>query len=141
MIKLPLSIDKILKGKKDTNEKIIYQDNNFIVLVDKKHSKDSYHYTAWAINDIRSLIEIDINIINQLNQIKQILIDKKFIDESGKIFFHFPPNIWRLHLHFVQENHKFLADDYEIHYFNEIINNIKINSNYYLENVLIRNKL
>lgn len=141
MTKLPLSIDNILKGGKATNEKIIYQDDNFIVLKDKKHSKDSYHYTAWALKDIRSLIEIDINIINQLNQIKQILIDKKFIDESAKIFFHFPPNIWRLHLHFVQENHKFLADEYEIHYFNEIINNIKINSNYYLENVVIRSKL
>lgn len=69
------------------------------------------------------------------------MIYKKLIDETGKIFFHFPPNIWRLHLHFVQENHKFLADDYEVHYFNEIINNIKINSNYYLDNVLIRSKL
>ena len=89
MIKLPLSIDNVLKGKKDINEKIIYQDNNFIVLVDKKHSTDSYHYTAWAINDIRSLIEIDINIINKLNQIKQILIDKKFIDNflSNSSFF------------------------------------------------------
>ena len=141
MIEIPLSIDKILQGDKDTNDKIIYQNDNFIVLEDKKHSKDSYHYTAWALKDIRSLIEIDINIINQLNQIKQILIDKKFIDESTKIFFHFPPNIWRLHLHFVQENHKFLADEYEVHYFNEIFNNIKINSNYYLENVMIKCKL
>ena len=64
MIKLPLSINNILNGKKELNEKIIYQDDNFIVLVDKKHSNDSYHYTVWAKHDIRSLIEINIDIID-----------------------------------------------------------------------------
>lgn len=141
MTELPLSIKNVLNGIKETNEKIIYQDDNFIVLQDKKHSKDSYHYTAWAKQDIKSLIEINDEYINQIKKIKKELLKSNIIDKSGKIFIHFPPSIWRLHIHFVEKNHIFLAEEYEIHYFSEIINNIKINSNYYLENVIIKAKL
>ena len=139
MIKLPLSINNILNGKKEINETIIYKDDHFIILKDKKHLLDSYHYTAWSIKDTRSLIEIDINIIDKLKQIKKILLDKKVINESGKIFCHFPPRFWRLHIHFVEDNHVFSADKDEIHFIETIEKNIINNTNFYKENCRILN--
>ena len=139
MIELPLSISNILNGKEELNEKIIYKGKNFIVLEDKKHFSNSYHYTAWAIQDIHSLLEIDLNIINELKAIKEILIENKIISKSGKIFIHFPPNIWRLHIHFVAKNHKFLAKKEEVHFIETIEKNLLLNSNFYKKNCIIIN--
>ena len=45
MIKyLPDNVLKIMGGKNNIKENIIYNNEHFIVLEDIKHNKDSYHY-------------------------------------------------------------------------------------------------
>lgn len=50
---LPYNIEKILNVKIVNDENIVTENNNFIVLEDKKHTNESYHYTAWIKKDIK----------------------------------------------------------------------------------------
>lgn len=144
---IPYNIKSLLKGNNINNdtgqplEEIIYENKLFILIKDKKYQEESYHYTAFIKEDIRSLIEINSDIINSILDIKNNLLERNLIQINDIIFIHFPPSIWRLHIHFVDKNHKFIASDNEIFFLDKIIENISINKKYYIENVIIRNKL
>lgn len=138
---VPLKLKKVLIENENENEHIIFSHKHFLIIKDKKHLPNSYHFTAWCIKDIRSLLEIDLDIIEDILNIKKYLIKNNIIKKDGKVFIHFPPQFWRLHIHFVDSNHIFEAKKYEIFYIEEIIENIRKNKNYYLENVIIKSKL
>ena len=138
---LPKNIKNIINGIKVEGEEVVFENNNFIILKDKKHSIDSYHYTAWIKKDIRNLLEVNKNILDQINNIKNELENKNLINSDDFIFIHFPPSIWRLHIHFVEKNHIFEAPYYEIFFLNEIIEKINNDPDYYLKNVVIRSKI
>ena len=59
--------------------------------------------------------------------------------QNKKYFFfvHFPPNYWRLHIHFVQKNHIFQAPAHEIFFIDEIIIYYYNNPGFFLKNVRI----
>jgi hypothetical protein len=103
--------------------------------------EESYHYTAFIKKDVKSLIEINADITNSVLDIKNNLLERDLIHSDDIIFIHFPPSIWRLHIHFVDKNHKFTAPEYEIFYLSEITQNLINDKYYYLKNVTIRNKL
>ena len=139
-MELPINIFNLLNNK-ISNEKVIFENSNFIVIEDLNHKEDNYHYCAWCKNDIRNLLEVTRNTISKIVDIKNNLILKKFIKNDGYIFIHFPPNVWRLHIHFVSKDHIFKAQKYEIFYLDEIEKNLKYGESYYRNNVIIRNKL
>ena len=127
---IPYNIKSLLEGNNISNttgqplEEIIYENKLFILIKDQKHNEESYHYTAFIKEDIKSLIEINLDIINSVLDIKSNLLERDFIKSNDIIFIHFPPSIWRLHIHFVDKNHKFTAPKYETFFLNEVIEKI-----------------
>ena len=140
---LPINIKNILDNFSkhiDHNDiiydDIIYYDDNYMVIKDKVHTSSSYHYTAWCRYECKNLLEVaseDIQKIRKLiNKVKLKLKSKPII------FIHFPPNYWRLHIHFVEQNHVYKANMEEIHFIDDVIRNIEQNEFYYLDRVIIQ---
>ena len=58
-------------------------------------------------------------------------------DNTHKIFVHFPPNWWTLHIHFVSNNHKLGCPPKHAFFLEDIISNLKKDSDYYRKRVEI----
>ena len=138
---IPLRILDLIENKNNNNvnneeeEEIIFNNNTFLVVKDIKHTNSSYHYTAWIKKDIRSLIEINQDIINSIQEIQSHLLEKSIITKTHTAFVHFPPQFWRLHVHFVQDNHIFEAPEHEIIKVDDIIQYYKKDENYFIKNI------
>ena len=124
-LKIPKNIKLILNGEKLKGETILYKNNNFILLIDPKNTKESFHYTAWYKYEIPSLNFVTFDILNQIFDLKNELINNNIIDENTIIFLHYPPQFYRLHVHFVDKNHKFNAPNEEIFFLENIYKFIK----------------
>lgn len=143
MGKYPESIEKLLNGEK-SDEIILCQDNDFIVLKDIKW-KDcnihNLHYTAWTKKNINSLLELNKQDIRSLKLIKQQVLEKIILKEDElNIYMHFPPNFWKLHIHYVSKKVKIKASSKIVHYLDDVINNLE-NNNYYREKVIIESRI
>jgi hypothetical protein len=138
---IPYNIKSLLEGNNINNEEVLYENKLFILIKDIKHDEKSYHYTAFIKEDVRSLIEINYEIIDSILYMKNNLLEKNLIQTDDFIFIHFPPSIWRLHIHFVDKNHKFISSYHEIFFLDEVIEKISLNKKYYIENVVIKSKL
>ena len=134
---LPQNIENLLYNNINKDEEIIYETDLFIVLKDTKHTLESYHYTAWCKNDIKSLLEINKSLLENINKIKSKLIKDNIIKDNGKVFIHFPPSFWRLHIHFVDSEHEFIADEDQVFLLDYVINQINLNEDYFINNVKI----
>ena len=127
---------------KDVNEKnSILKDNHFYLVKDPKHKLESFHYTAWCKDpNIKSLIDVQ---QKHIPMIKTII--KKFgehfsiANNNYKVLIHFPPNFWRLHIHFVANNHKIPETTPEdaVFYAYDVIRNIREDEDFYLNRVKI----
>tara|TARA_Y200000002_G_scaffold327377_1_gene290449 strand:- start:383 stop:772 length:390 start_codon:yes stop_codon:yes gene_type:complete len=123
--KIPKNVIKILNGESVKNETILYENTNFILLVDPKNTKNSFHYTAWYKYEISSLKFVTFDILNQIIDFKNELIKNNIIDYKTIIFLHYPPQFYRLHIHLVDKNHKFNAPNEEIFFLENIYDFIK----------------
>jgi hypothetical protein len=123
--KIPLNVKKILNGENIKNETILYENNNFILLLDLKNSEECFHYTAWYKFNISSLKYITFDILDQIFKLKFELISNKIIEDDTLIFIHYPPQFYRLHIHFVSKNHDFEANEKENFLLDDIYNYIK----------------
>lgn len=116
----------------------LYKNDLFAICVDPKHSEQSYHYTIWALNEIKDISEITKNIIDKLDDFIKILQEKN-IFTGEKMYFTFPPTHNRLHLHIVPKNNISYRPLNEIYSYNKDfkdninkinkINKEKINAN------------
>lgn len=123
--KIPKNVKRILNGENVENEIILHENKNFILLVDPKNTKKSFHYTAWCKYEIKSLKFMTFEILNKLFDFKNELFENKIIDENTIIFLHYPPQFYRLHIHFVNKYHKFYAPIEEIFFLKDISDFIK----------------
>lgn len=135
-------IRNIFEGKSET-EKIIYQDSNFILLPDYKWdncSIDNLYYLGIAKkfnNDyIKCLRDINIDHLEVLEKMLSItnLIEQKNNLEKNSIiaYIHYPPSFYIFHVHYVYlENDIFKTGFPRNVLLSDIIQNIKIKSNYY----------
>ena len=119
----------------------IIKDTNFITVVDPRHSNSSFHYTAWCKKDIKSLLDLTREDIPMLKDICNKFSNYK--KEKFKTLLHFPPNFWRLHLHFVELNHQIPAATpfHEVFDIEDIINNLNEDEDYYRKRVRIIAKI
>ena len=122
------------------NELVIFENELFLIVKDIKSTYKSYHYTAWSKKDIRSIIEIDANIIKNIKEIQEYLLDKSIITNTHIAFIHFPPQYWRLHIHFVQDNHIFEAPEHEIIKIEDIIKYYSNDNKYFIKNIRLIKK-
>ena len=65
------------------------------------------------------------------------MIKKELIKSDHLSFVHFPPNYWRLHVHFVANNHQFKAPKHEILPIAYIINCYQHDANFFKTNIRI----
>ena len=63
--------------------------------------------------------------------------------KNFKSLLHFTPTFWRLHIHFVELNHQIQHDtpEHEVFDLNDIITNLKQDSDYYRNSVRIMAKI
>ena len=106
---LPENIIKILNNEILCNEKILFKNKYFVLLVDPKNKYKSFHYTAWYRKNIPSLKYLNFDIYHQILDLKKILIEKEIIKKNTIPYIHYPPNFYRLHIHFVDKNHVYHA--------------------------------
>lgn len=119
------------------SEPILGETTLFRAIQDPKHQDNSYHYTAWIKNDVRSLVEVRPEMIEDLLVLKQQLMEKGLIRDNTIIYFHYPPDYWRLHAHFVESNHHFRAPRHEIFLLTEVRKCLGRDPDYFLKNTRI----
>ena len=121
-LELPKNVSKILNDEIVENEIILYKNKYFILLIDPKNKFDSFHYTAWYRKNIPSLKYVNFDIYQQILDLKNILIEKEIIHKDSISYIHYPPHFYRLHIHFVDKNHKFHAPKKHIFHLDQIKN-------------------
>lgn len=121
-LELPKNVSKILNDEIVENEIILYKNKYFILLIDPKNKFDSFHYTAWYRKNIPSLKYVNFDIYQQILDLKNILIEKEIIQKDSISYIHYPPHFYRLHIHFVDKNHKFHAPKKHIFHLDQIKN-------------------
>jgi len=141
IIKQDLSwIQDILTGKTE-KESILYKDEQFILMPDLKwNKKDMDNLYCLAIvqdSNIRSVRDLNEKHISLLENIYKkglkIIKDKYNIEEHDlRVYVHYHPSWWHLHIHFnlVKKRLSGAVIDISISLL-DIINNIKLVSNYY----------
>jgi len=106
----------------------LYKNTKFILVKDVKHTDNTFHYTIWFIKDIKNIYDLTPDIIIDLTAfIKEIKIKKIF--ENEKMFFTYPPDINRAHLHILPKNYispRPLNELYNFYDINDILINITI---------------
>ena len=113
MYKIPLNILKLLNNEEVENEKILYQNKNFFLFVDLKNKKKNYHYTAWYKHNIPSLEYANFIVLQHIKDLNKELLEKKIIYESTELFVNFPPDQYRLHIHFIEKRKSNSFNDFE----------------------------
>ena len=131
---------KIIPRDVKKNKSII-KDDNFITVIDPRHTNSSFHYTAWCNKDIASLLDLTRKDIPMLKSISKKFA--KYKNKKFKTLLHFPPTFWRLHLHFVELNHVVPEEtpSYEVFDVEDIITKLNLDENYYRKRVRIVEKL
>jgi len=130
----------ILEGKKE-KEKVIYQDSDFLLIPDIKwNGLDIMELRILAFfkdQELHSIRELTGDHIKLLEKVKntscQIIKEKFDLDENQlKIFFHYRPSVWQLHMHF---NCLFLKNQSSsierAHSVYSIIENLKLDTDYF----------
>lgn len=136
-------IQNILNGSNE-NEKIIYQDNDFILLPDYKwtdyNNIDNIYYLGIAkkYNNkyIKCLREINFEHLNFLEKMLSMteLIEKNHNLKKNSIisYVHYPPSFYIFHVHYVYINNDMFKGGFPRNILlTDIIQNIKIKSDYY----------
>jgi m7GpppX diphosphatase len=132
----------------DEQDKIIFQDELFILiptytwnLIDLK----KFHLLAIIkdknLRSIRDLRNEHIDLLNHIKKISLPIIETKYNINSNKIkmYFHYLPSTYQLHIHFADINNKNVNSSVEYsHELNIVIYNLSLYSEYYKKiNLLI----
>jgi m7GpppX diphosphatase len=135
-------IYNIIDHKKETDT-IIFEDDNIIIIPDYKWSNNINELHILGIfkdknlYSIRELTKNHINILQQSVDNGKNVIEQKYNINSNELlcFFHYHPSVWQLHIHFMNvSNTSTKFSSYSLpraHLVSSVIENIKINSNYY----------
>jgi m7GpppX diphosphatase len=126
---------------KKTNEEILHNDDDFILINDIKwDGKDKNELRILAffkdpkLYCIRSLTDEHINLLENVKDKACKIIKKTYNlnEDELKLFFHYRPSIWQLHLHFQALVLKTITSSIErAHSYYSVIENLKLDSDYY----------
>lgn len=138
-------VQNIINGIAE-QDKIIYSDDEFMLLPNFTWDEiclEKFHLLAIVkspqIMSIRDLTSNDIYLLEHIHLQSLIEIKKKYnIDADRlKIFFHYPPSTWQLHIHFVTNDNMYASMSGEYTYMlNQVIFNLKLDGDYYKKIVL-----
>jgi len=136
-------IHNIIDHKSELNS-IIFENNDIILIPDYKWdlNKKNLHILAIFKNknlsSIRDLIGDDIKMLEESILIGKKIIKDKYDIKNLVIYFHYRPSVWQLHMHFmnVETDNKESFSLPRAHLVSSVINNLKNDSNYYINNDL-----
>jgi m7GpppX diphosphatase len=125
----------------EEQDKILYRDEEFIVIPtytwDTKNV-DKLHILAIPtdikLRTIRDLNSSHINLLNYMKKNSLECIDKNYglKEYNLKIFFHYDPSTYHLHIHFININYTECSSSVEYsHDLDQVIFNLSIHSDYY----------
>jgi m7GpppX diphosphatase len=133
-------LDDIIEGRKE-QELILYQDKDFILLISDKwtdnnidHLRILSFFKNKKLKSIRDLTNANIKLLEKVkNKSCEVIKEKyNFTEDQLKIFFHYRPSVWQLHLHFVNLNYKLRSSSVEKAFeYHGVIENLKLISDYY----------
>lgn len=130
---------QILDHEKEV-DKIIYEDNDFILLPDYKWNgqKESLYLLAIVtdrtIKSIRDLNESHLPLLENIKTKSLETIKSKFDVEASQIraYFHYQPSYYHLHIHFTYLKYEAPGNFCEkSHLLSSVINNIQLMPDYY----------
>ena len=130
----------IFDGKKE-KEKVLYQDSDFLLIPDIKwDGNDVFELMLVAFfkdKELHSMRDLNGKHIKLLEKVKKtsckIINDKFELDENQlKIFFHYRPTVWQLHMHFHCLFLKLPSSSIErAHSIYSVIENLKLDTDYF----------
>lgn len=133
-------INNIIDGKSE-QEDIFYRDEDFILIPNytwDKKNLDQIHVlgilTDKTINTIRDLTFTHVKSLKKIKDIGLEKIESKyFIDKSSiKMFIHYTPSAFQLHIHFTNTNNNSIDSSVEYsHELSQVIFNLELISDYY----------
>lgn len=129
----------IIHGK-DEQDKILYQDDDFILMPDYKWNMEDpgklYCLAIVKDKQLKSIRELTGNHVGMLESIYYYSL-KTINDKFGykatelRAYFHYHPSFWHLHIHFNLIQNSDLATIDRSHSLRSVIENLKVMSNYY----------
>jgi m7GpppX diphosphatase len=129
-------IDKVSE-----QDKVIFRNDFFIIMPNytwNEHDISKLHILAIVtdknIRSIRDLNSSHISLLNDINSQTLVIIKKKYdIDaDSLKIFFHYEPSTYILHIHYVNINYIDARSSVEYsHELSNVIFNLTLDNDYY----------
>lgn len=137
-------INHIFDGKSE-QKNILYMDDQFIFLPDMKWNGaiNQLHCLAIVKNkslmSIRDLTENDLPLLNNIYDegIKTIRQEYGILEEQLKVYLHYYPTFWRLHVHFTILACKDTFEDLNRCFsLKDIINNINLIGDYYQKSTM-----
>ena len=141
MKKIPEDVQLLIDGY-GNRDKIIYENDFFIVVMDPKHNdNEKFYYTAWCKEDLRSLLDIEEQHIPYINMLSNALKTEYHInDKDSRQLINFPPDFWRLHIHFISTKYykNIRCNVLRVHYLRKVLHNIRSNEEFYRERVSIQ---
>ena len=74
MKKIPEDVQLLIDGY-GNRDKIIYENDFFIVVMDPKHNdNEKFYYTAWCKEDLRSLLDIEEQHIQESSSLDKVTL-------------------------------------------------------------------
>jgi len=133
-------IYSILDGNKE-KDKVLYSDDQFVVVPDALWNGSNIsklHLLAIvrdkSLKSIRDLTSKNIPLLQHIMTKTLQTIEKKYHINKNKIkiYLHYPPSAWHLHIHFCNIENTSVTSSVEYsHELNQVIFNLSINSKYY----------
>jgi m7GpppX diphosphatase len=130
----------IFDGKKE-KERILYQNSDFSLIPDIKwDGKDKWELRIVAffkdkeLHSMRDLTGEHIELLEQVKNTSCKIIKQKFElnEDQLKIFFHYRPTVWQLHMHFHCLFLKHTSSSIErAHSIYSVLENLKLDTDYF----------
>ena len=126
---------KVIAGESET-DRVILRTENYILLPDIDNKDTSHLLVLFTDPALLSIRELRGSHVPMLKQLLEML--KSRYPTDSIMFFHYPPSVWQLHLHVVTltTNPRISNEMQKIHFLQDVISNLEIDSNYYTKATL-----
>lgn len=137
-------LDNIIKNKAE-NEKIYYNNDEFLIIADYKWNRESnddlYLLLIFKDDKLRSLRDFDdVNVLKRAKSIIVKLISEYNIPESAIcMYFHYRPSYFRAHIHILNISNSLRSFGIPTRniFLDDAIKNLEIDTEYYKKDICI----
>ena len=127
----------------ERNPRVLISGVYWLTVLDPRHKgATDYHFTAWCRRpELKSLLDLEASDVTMLETLIKVVFESlKLNERETRVLIHFPPDWWRLHVHFVPRCHRLpegisLDEVFDVF---EVIENLKKDTDYYRKRVRVR---